>query len=95
MDHHTKATPKNKADMLLESVTGVAGDLDEFVDFSMIAQAEALKFGIEHFRRRKPHCSGTIVWQLNDCWPMLSWAWSTTTASARRPTTPCGARSRR
>ena len=52
----------------------MAGDLDEFVDFSMIAQAEALKFGIEHFRRRKPHCSGTLVWQLNDCWPVLSWA---------------------
>jgi beta-mannosidase len=74
MDHHTKDTPKNKVDMLLESVTGVAGDLDEFVDFSMIAQAEALKFGLEHFRRRKPHCSGTLIWQLNDCWPVLSWA---------------------
>ena len=74
MDHHTKDNPKNKIDMLLESVTGVAADLDEFVDFSMIAQAEALKFGIEHFRRRAPHCSGTLVWQLNDCWPVLSWA---------------------
>ena len=74
MDHHTKDNPKNKIDMLLESVTGVAGDLDEFVDFSMIAQAEALKFGIEHFRRRAPHCSGALVWQLNDCWPVLSWA---------------------
>jgi beta-mannosidase len=74
MDHHTKDNPKNKIDMLLESVTGVANDLDEFVDFSMIAQAEALKFGIEHFRRRAPHCSGTLVWQLNDCWPVLSWA---------------------
>jgi beta-mannosidase len=74
LDHHTKDTPKNKIDMLLESVTGVAEDLDEFVDFSMIAQAEALKFGLEHFRRRKPHCSGTLIWQLNDCWPVLSWA---------------------
>jgi beta-mannosidase len=52
----------------------VARDLQEFVDFSMIAQAEALKFGVEHFRRRKPHCSGTLVWQLNDCWPGLSWS---------------------
>jgi beta-mannosidase len=74
LDHHTKDTPKNKVDMLLESVTGVAHTLDDFVDFSMVAQAEALKFGIEHYRRRKPHCSGTLIWQLDDCWPGLSWS---------------------
>jgi beta-mannosidase len=74
LDHHTKDTPKYKIDMLLASVTGVATDLDDFVDFSMIAQAEALKFGLEHYRRRKPHCSGTLIWQLNDCWPGLSWS---------------------
>jgi beta-mannosidase len=44
------------------------------VDFSMISQAEGLKFALEHFRRRKPHCSGTLFWQLNDCWPVLSWS---------------------
>ena len=74
LDHHTKDNPKDKIDSLLVTVTGLAGDLDEFVDFSMIAQAEAMKFGVEHFRRRKPHCSGTIVWQLDDCWPGLSWS---------------------
>ena len=49
-------------------------DLDEYIDFSQMAQAEGLKFGIEHYRRRKPHCSGTLVWQLDDCWPVLSWS---------------------
>jgi beta-mannosidase len=33
-----------------------------------------LKFGIEHFRRRKPHCSGSLIWQFNDCWPGISWS---------------------
>ena len=33
-----------------------------------------MKFGVEHYRRRKPHCSGTLVWQLDDCWPAFSWA---------------------
>ncbi|MDQ3590476.1 MAG: glycoside hydrolase family 2 protein [Actinomycetota bacterium] len=74
MDHHNKDDPKNKGDNLMLAVTGLPKDLDEYVDFSMIAQAEGLKFGIEHFRRRKPHCSGTLFWQLNDCWPCLSWS---------------------
>jgi beta-mannosidase len=74
LDDHTKDTPKDKIDHLLATVTGTTTDLDEFVDFSMIAQAEAMKFGVEHYRRRKPHCSGTLVWQLDDCWPVLSWA---------------------
>ncbi len=74
MDHHNKDNPKNKGDNLMETVTGLPKDLEEYIDFSMIAQAEGLKFGIEHFRRRKPHCSGALFWQFNDCWPVLSWS---------------------
>jgi beta-mannosidase len=74
MDHHNKDNPKNKGDNLMLTVTGLPKNLKEYIDFSMIAQAEGLKFGIEHFRRRKPHCSGTLFWQLNDCWPVLSWS---------------------
>jgi beta-mannosidase len=74
MDQHNKDNPKNKGDLLMLSVTGVPETLEQYIDFSMIAQAEGLKFGVEHFRRRMPHCSGTLVWQLNDCWPVQSWS---------------------
>lgn len=37
-------------------------------------QARAVAVGIEHLRSLWPHCSGSIVWQLNDCWPVTSWA---------------------
>jgi beta-mannosidase len=37
-------------------------------------QARAMRFGIEHFRGQSPVCSGTIVWQANDTWPVTSWA---------------------
>jgi len=74
MDHHNKDNPKNKGDNLMETVTGLPQGLEQYIDYSMIAQAEGLKFGIEHYRRRRPHCSGTLVWQLNDCWPVLSWS---------------------
>lgn len=37
-------------------------------------QAVAIRTGIEWFRSLTPHCTGTVVWQLNDCWPVTSWA---------------------
>jgi beta-mannosidase len=37
-------------------------------------QARAVRLGVEHFRALRPRCTGTIVWQLNDCWPVTSWA---------------------
>jgi len=48
--------------------------LEDLVYYSQLNQAEALKFGIEHYRRLKGRCWGTIFWQLNDCWPVQSWA---------------------
>jgi beta-mannosidase len=41
---------------------------------TQLNQAQALRFGIEHFRSLAPHNPGTIVWQLNDNWPVVSWA---------------------
>jgi beta-mannosidase len=73
-DHHNKDNPKDKHDAVLEIVTGLPADLDQYVDFTMVSQAEGLKFGVEHYRRRQPHCSGTLVWQLNDVWPGFSWS---------------------
>lgn len=64
----------NRGRLLMEGTTGLPADLDQAIDFSMLAQAEGLRFGVEHYRRRRPNCSGALVWQLNDCWPTLSWS---------------------
>nr|WP_237728336.1 glycoside hydrolase family 2 protein [Cellulomonas sp. APG4] len=41
---------------------------------TQLNQARAVAFGIEHFRSLFPLNRGSVVWQLNDCWPSVSWA---------------------
>lgn len=63
-----------KADAMMAPITGLPTTLEDYVDFTQWTQAEGLRFGIEHFRRRRPHCSGALLWQFNDCWPCVSWS---------------------
>ncbi|MFE2213491.1 glycoside hydrolase family 2 protein [Streptomyces canus] len=50
------------------------GDFDHWHYLMQVNQARAVAAGIEHWRSHWPVCAGTVVWQLNDCWPVTSWA---------------------
>jgi beta-mannosidase len=47
--------------------------LEDWVYYSQLNQRDALRHGVEHYRR-SPFCRGSLIWQLNDCWPTQSWA---------------------
>lgn len=47
---------------------------DQLLYASQLLQMEAIRYGVEHFRRHRGHCMGAVVWQLNDIWPVASWA---------------------
>ena len=72
---HQKATDGN-----LKLARGLAEHFDEPATvedwhwLTQLNQARALTYGIEHFRSHRGRCMGTVVWQLNDCWPVTSWA---------------------
>ena len=53
---------------------GKPKDFANFLYASQILQADAVKVGAESFRRARPRTMGSLFWQLNDCWPVASWA---------------------
>ena len=47
---------------------------EDTVYLSQIVQSECVRDATEHWRRNRGRCNGSMYWQLNDCWPVLSWA---------------------
>jgi beta-mannosidase len=58
----------------LDEETGAARDFASFDYLSQFVQAEAIQIGAEHLRSQMPRTMGSLYWQLNDCWPVVSWA---------------------
>lgn len=58
----------------LERYVHVPEDFEDYVHMTQWFQAEAVKVAMEAHRRAKPYCMGTLFWQINDCWPAVSWS---------------------
>jgi beta-mannosidase len=72
---HQKAEDGN--DKLVRGLVGhlpAPSNFDDWHWLTSLNQARAITLGVERFRSLAPLCSGTIWWQLNDCWPVVSWA---------------------
>ena len=52
----------------------VPEDLKRFTLYAQLNQGEALKTAVAHWRSRMFKTSGCLIWQLNDCWPVISWS---------------------
>lgn len=52
----------------------VPKDFVKYNYVSQLLQARGMQIAIEAHRRAKPYNMGTLYWQLNDCWPVISWS---------------------
>ena len=75
VEHHNKQVGGPERLLLFLSMHfKLPSTLERFVYLTQVNQGEALKTGIEHWRRRKFKTGGALIWQLNDCWPVASWS---------------------
>ena len=75
MESHQKCLSGN-ATMLfyLSQTLRYPFSMEKLVHATQYLQAEAMRAGVEHWRRNRGRCMGAIYWQLNDCWPVASWS---------------------
>ncbi|MCQ2576328.1 MAG: glycoside hydrolase family 2 protein [Treponema sp.] len=75
MEYHQRCTSGNS--IMLENFTRYfrfPETFENMVYLSQVQQAVAIKTAVDWWRSLKPHCMGSIVWQLNDIWPCPSWS---------------------
>lgn len=75
LEHHNKLPEGTERLFRFQAAHYRVGtDFDDFIYKGQLVQADALKTAVEHWRRRKFKTAGSLFWQLNDCWPVSSWA---------------------
>ena len=72
--HQRNSTANGRIVSYLSQMYLYPGSLDGLVYASQLLQAQAMQYGVEHWRRNRGRCMGAVIWQLNDCWPVASWA---------------------
>jgi len=75
MEHHQRSPDGNAiiTNTMVREMP-MPSDFASFCRLSQLNQALALRTAVEHWRRCKPWCMGTVFWQVNDNWPVASWS---------------------
>lgn len=75
MKHHQKSSIGNELILAyMKNYYNMPKNFDDFVYLSSILQGHGISYGIETNRRQRPVCMGSLYWQLNDSWPVISWS---------------------
>lgn len=75
MEHHQRHPRGNEVMITyLARTFRMPKDFESLIYLTQLLQAEAIRCGVEHWRRNRHRVSGTLYWQLNDCWQVASWS---------------------
>lgn len=72
--HQKHPTGNQTIESYMKRYYPVPQRLDELAYVSQLLQAYGMDLAIRYHRAAAPHCMGTLYWQLNDCWPVISWS---------------------
>ena len=72
--HQRNASANGKIMFYLQQRYRYPDNFKDLIYASQLLAADGIRYGVEHFRRIRPVCMGAVYWQLNDCWPVISWA---------------------
>ncbi len=72
--HQRNASANGRIAEYLSQMYLYPSSFDSFIYASQLLQAQAMQYGVEHWRRNRGRCMGAVIWQLNDCWPVVSWS---------------------
>lgn len=74
--HQRNGAANGKIMNYMQQTYRYPSDFETVVYASQLLQADAIRYGVEHFRRNRndSRCMGAVYWQFNDCWPVASWS---------------------
>ncbi len=73
-NHQKHLTGFQTLDHYLKEYFSVPENIEDYAYATQLLQAYTLTIAIEAQRRAMPSCMGSLIWQLNDCWPVTSWS---------------------